>query len=409
MVFLYNISLRFFHLGVRIASLFNPKARQWLKGRKGWRKFLIEKIDSSKPVAWFHCASLGEFEQGRPLIETLAEAYPNYQILVSFFSPSGYEVRKNYSKATAVCYLPLDTKRNAKQFIAIVKPQLVFFIKYEFWYHYLSQLHKQDVPTYLVSGIFRPTQIFFKRYGKWNRKMLFSFNHLFVQNTQSASLLESIGVTNVSVTGDTRFDRVYATAQKAEKHPALEEFCQDSLVLVAGSTWPKDEELLLSLSSLFQKDIKLIIAPHEIESARIDALAKSFSLPSLRLTQLQPNDNLKQARILFIDTIGLLASAYGQGHIAYVGGGFGVGIHNTLEPATFGMPVIFGPNYHKFQEAVELISRGGAFAVGASADLQEVVTTLLVSNNREEAGAKSHEYVNQNIGATKAIMAQLKL
>lgn len=406
MVILYNLTIRAYFLIILIVSGFKKKAKQWVNGRKDWQNSLKEAINTELPTAWFHCASLGEFEQGRPLIEAYKEEHPDHQIVISFFSPSGYEIRKNYQKATYVCYLPLDTKRNAKQFLSIVKPKVAFFIKYEFWYHFLNQLRKSNTPTYLVSAIFRPKQVFFQWYGWWNQKMLHCFRHIFLQNTQSQELLASIGICNSTVAGDTRFDRVYATAKAAEKIAMLDEFCQNSTVIVAGSTWPKDEDLLLEIVSLLQKDVKLIIAPHEINSARIDELISGFGLSCARYTN--PNQgNLSDVRILFIDTIGILSSAYGYGHIAYIGGGFGVGIHNTLEPATFGIPVIFGPNYAKFGEAKELIALNAAFSINNSQQLKEVLNCMLNEKLRHKAGSAAKQYVEQNIGATQTILSNL--
>jgi len=403
MVTLYSLGIRLYYLLILVVSAFNKKAKLWIMGRKKWDEQLRKAIDNSKPTAWFHCASLGEFEQGRPIIEAYAQKYPTHQIVVTFFSPSGYEIRKNYPTATHVCYLPLDTKRNAKRFISIVKPKNVFFIKYEFWFHYLNQLRKENIPTYLVSAIFRPKQIFFRWYGGWNRKMLGCFTHLYLQNSESKALLESIGVTNTTVAGDTRFDRVYATAKAADKIPMLDAFCANSTVIVAGSTWPKDEELLLNNASLFKTDVKLIIAPHEIHSARIEELINGFGIMCARYTTSQ-NHDLSQARVLFIDTIGLLASAYKYGSIAYIGGGFGVGIHNTLEPATFGIPVVFGPNYNKFREAKELIAQKAAFTISSSDELSTTLSFLLDEENRKKAGRIAAQYVEQNIGATQTII-----
>ncbi len=406
MVLLYNLAISAYFLIILIVSAFNKKAKLWVNGRKHWQKRLKEAIDNEQPTAWFHCASLGEFEQGRPLIEDYKAKYPDHQIVVSFFSPSGYEIRKNYQNATCVCYLPLDTKRNAKHFLSIVNPKVAFFIKYEFWFHFLNQLKKNNTPTYLVSAIFRPKQVFFQWYGWWNRKMLYCFEHLFLQNNQSQELLAGIGICNTTVTGDTRFDRVYATSKAAKNIPMLNEFCLNSTVIVAGSTWPRDEELLLEITPLLQQDVKLIIAPHEINSARIDELINRFGLPCARYTNPNQN-NLSNARILFIDTIGILASAYGHGHIAYIGGGFGAGIHNTLEPATFGLPIIFGPNYAKFREAKELINLNAAFSINNPKELKEILNLMLDKNIRHKAGDTAKRYVEQNIGATKAILSNL--
>ncbi len=407
MTLLYFLIVRLYFLIILISSPFYPKALLWLTGRRAWRSSLKQSIDNKKPIAWFHCASLGEFEQGRPLIEEYKRRNPNHAILLTFFSPSGYEVRKGYKGVDYVFYLPLDTKKNAKDFIDIVKPIKVFFIKYEFWFHYLNELSKREIPIYLVSAIFRPNQIFFRWYGGLNRRMVKCFNHIFLQDKDSIPLLESIGITNVTVAGDTRFDRVYSTANASERIPMLEEFCDNSLVLVAGSTWPEDEEIIIELIKETGKQLKFIIAPHEIDSSRIEKFRTRLSEPSIRFTN--PDiESFASARVLILDTIGILASAYRYGSIAYVGGGFGSGIHNTLEPATFGLPILFGPNYHKFKEAKELLRLGSAFSISSSEDLISRITFLANNNElRNNLGKISKEFVYQNIGATTKICKKI--
>ena len=406
---LYVILLRLYYILVFVFSAFNTKANLWIVGRKGWLKKMRLEVDSTIPTAWFHCASLGEFEQGRPIIEGYKQKYPSHKVLITFFSPSGFMVRKNYKGADYVYYLPLDTQRNAKRFLDIVKPVVAVFIKYEFWHNFLKELKRREVPTYLASAIFRKNQIFFRWYGAWNRRMLHCFNHIFLQNAHSQELLKGIGITNTTVAGDTRFDRVYATAKLANKISELDEFCGKSTVIVAGSTWPKDEELLVDFINSNPHNAKVIIAPHEINGQQIEHLQGILKVKSVRFTNYNSSD-FEQAQVLILDTIGQLASAYSYGMIAYVGGGFGVGIHNTLEPATFGIPIIFGPNYHKFQEAKDLIKTEAAFTIGSSEELFSILNSLI--SNKEyvnKAGENSKRYVEQNIGATEKILISIAL
>lgn len=408
MVLFYSIGIRFYYLLILFFSLFNKKAKLWVVGRRDWLNNLKSAISPNYPVAWFHCASLGEFEQGRPLIEAYRESHPGHRILLTFFSPSGYEVRKNYAGADYVFYLPLDTAQNAKRFLGVVKPSIAVFVKYEFWYHHLIQLKRSNVPMYVVSAIFRPNQVFFKWYGTWYRKVLVGFNHIFVQNTASVSLLQSIGISHSTAAGDTRFDRVYETAQKAEKIAVLNEFCNGHRVLVAGSTWPKDEELIVSFMKTAPPDVKLVIAPHEIDRPRIDRLIEQIGLSSERLTHVRES-NLAYARVMVIDTIGVLSSAYSYANIAYIGGGFGTGIHNTLEPATFGVPVLFGPNYHKFREARELVDIGAGISISNAEEFSEQLNKLLSNpNEMKDRGIAAREYIEENIGATDRILGELK-
>ncbi|MFP4557197.1 MAG: 3-deoxy-D-manno-octulosonic acid transferase [Bacteroidales bacterium] len=404
MAFIYSIVIKIFYLLILLFSTFNSKAKQWIEGRKNWHSKLKNSINSEDTIAWFHCASLGEFEQGRTLMEAYSNKNPNHKILITFFSPSGYRVRKDYKGADYVFYLPLDTRRNAKRFITIVKPKTAFFIKYEFWFHFLNELKRQDIPTYLVSAIFRPSQIFFKWYGGWNRRMLSCFTRIFLQDSKSKQLLAGIGYTNTTVAGDTRFDRVFATAKSVNEIPLIKEFCGDSTIIVAGSTWPKDEKLLIQYINTTKSPVKLIIAPHEISSQHVNNICSAIEHQVVRYTNPDENE-LKESKVLVLNTIGMLASAYQYGHIAYVGGGFGAGIHNTLEPATFGIPVIFGPNYKKFKEACELIDTGAGFTIDTMDQLNDTFSILLSSKGiLKEKGDKAREYINQNIGATSRII-----
>lgn len=409
MVFLYNFGIRLYQLLVAIASLFNTKAKLFKYGRKNWAQKLRVSVKIDDQIVWFHCASLGEFEQGRPVIEALKAKYPNIKVLLTFFSPSGYEIRKNYAGADYIYYLPLDTYWNSKKFIDIVNPIATIFVKYEFWYHYLNQLKKRNIPTYVISAIFRADQVFFKSYGDWYRKFLFNFQHLFVQNENSKDMLATIGVNNVTVAGDTRFDRVVANAKAAKVIPLIEEFIGSSKVLVAGSTWPKDEDLIVEYFKTNPYNLKLIIAPHEINNLNIEKLRERFNLKSMRYTM--PDEcSPSEAQILIIDTIGILSSVYRYGSIAYIGGGFGVGIHNTLEAAVFGIPVLFGPNYHRFQEAVELIETGAAQSIANQTQFANSLDHYIGSDIKTQ-GVKeiSASYFLKNEGATNTIIKNISL
>jgi 3-deoxy-D-manno-octulosonic-acid transferase len=404
MAFIYNFIIYSYHLLIRVSVLFKPKARQWVAGRKDVFERLASQVDTSKPVVWFHCASLGEFEQGRPLIEEFAKAFPEYKILLTFFSPSGYEVRKNYTGADYIFYLPIDTRANARKFIKICQPKIVFFIKYEYWFNYLIELKNKRIPVIGVSSIFRPGQRFFKPWGKWQLSMLRSFDHFFVQNVASAQLLEKAGISQFTLSGDTRFDRVAEIAGKAKAFPVIEKFKGDSKVFIAGSTWPADEELLVALIQQEPKKLKFIIAPHEVNPDRIEALMKRLPADSLRFSQLSA-ENASLTRLLVIDNIGILSHLYQYSSLALIGGGFGVGIHNILEAATFGQPVIFGPNYQKFQEARELIQRKGAFSVRSKNEFLQIVQTLLADEKLLQKTSKiCNDYVIEKKGATRKII-----
>ena len=406
---LYTLIILLYRLAISAASLFNAKAKRWIEGRKDIFKKLDAAIEKNKPLAWFHCASLGEFEQGRPVIERFKELHPDHKILVTFFSPSGYEIRKNYQEADHVFYLPIDTRANGERFISIADPSIVFFIKYEFWFNYIDVLHKKNIPFYLVSANFRSTQHFFKWYGGWQRKMLHYYKHIFVQNISSKQLLNSIGVNNVTVSGDTRFDRVAQVAAQAKNIHIAEQFSKDGFVVVAGSTWPEDEALLAK--AIECTTIKLIIAPHEIHEDKIKHLISLFAGDVKACRYSQANiAALAGARVLIIDNIGMLSSLYRCGKVAYIGGGFGKGIHNTLEAAAYGRPVIFGPNYEKFNEAKELVKIGGGFSIDDEEELSRVIVRFVNSTEElEKASKASAEYVQKNKGATEMILNAISL
>lgn len=405
MKLLYNCGVRLMDAGIRCAAPFNSKARLWKDGRRG----LFDKLKTlgSHRVAWFHAASLGEFEQGRPVIEAFRKARPEYKILVTFFSPSGYEIRKNYSGADCICYLPTDTPKNVRRFMQIVHPEIAVFIKYEFWYNYLTAMQKAGTRLYLISAIFRKEQIFFKPYGGLFLRALEAFTHLFVQDENSKQLLHEIGIDAVSIAGDTRFDRVFTIASNAKNLPEIERFAQNMPVFIAGSTWPPDEELLLTLIERYPS-VKFIIAPHEIHASRIEKLRTAIHRPSLRYTELTPESDLAHAEVLFIDTIGLLSSVYRYGTWGYIGGGFGAGIHNTLEAATFGLPLAFGPRYEAFKEAKELIAAGGAKSISTADELIQWFDPLFQSPEAtQRTGDICRQYVIKHKGATQQIIDEI--
>ncbi len=404
---LYTLIIHFYHLLIRISALFVPKAKLWVKGRKNIFQHIRQSVDNHKPLVWFHCASLGEFEQGRPVMEAFRKAFPHYRILLTFFSPSGYEVRKNYEGADYIFYLPVDTKRNARRFVAYTRPQAAIFVKYEFWFNYLNELKKGGIPVLSISAIFRPGQRFFKKSAWWQRKKLRSIDHFFVQNETSKQLLKTIGINHVTVSGDTRFDRVHAVAEEKKAFPLIEKFRDGNRLFLAGSTWPRDEELVFSLIKK-NPDLKFIFAPHEVHTSRISGLINRMPEKPLLFSE-AGEENIHSSRILIIDSIGILLHLYQYAHMAYIGGGFGVGIHNILEAATFGMPVIFGPNYHKFQEARDLISLGAAFSVSSEAALNDIANRLLSDPEfLKHASQTSRSYVEEKRGATEMIIGNLR-
>jgi len=373
------------------------------KGQHQAFALLKEKIEPDTRYVWFHAASLGEFEQGRPVIEQLKREKPETKILLTFFSPSGYEIRKNYAGADIVSYLPLDVPGNAWYFVNLVKPSKAIFIKYEFWPNYLLALQAENIPVVSISAIFRPEQVFFKDYGKWYKKLLLTFQHIFVQDKFSKELLQAHGINNVTVAGDTRFDRVYDLYQQAKQLPLVEEFVKGAeKVIVAGSTWPKDEELLVQYLRL-HPDLKLIMAPHEVHNSHIAEISKLLDGKFVRYSDATA-ENVKSTNCLVVDIIGILSSIYRYANVTYIGGGFGVGIHNTLEAAVYGLPVVFGTNYQKFREARELIAIGGAFSISNYVTLEAQFDLLLKDNN---AGKIAGEYVKSNTGATEMILKVL--
>ena len=401
---IYDLGIRFYYLLILTVSLVNPKARHWIRGRRGLLRTMAEKVDPADRMIWFHCSSLGEFEQGRPVIEQIRREIPGKKILLTFFSPSGYEIRKNYSGADHVFYLPLDTRRNANRFLEIMNIEQAFFIKYEFWYHFLSGLHERKIPAYLVSGIFRKKQVFFQWYGSWFRKILLKFDHLFIQQESSLRLLEGIGIIKASVGGDTRFDRVYDIAQNISPDQRFLLFSGKSPLIIAGSTWPADEEILIRYINESGHDCKWIIVPHEIHEPGMVRLEGQIQGTTQRYTSLE-DDKLSETMVIIIDTIGLLSSLYQYARVAYIGGGFGKGIHNTLEAATFGTPVIFGPRYQKFQEARDLVACQAAFPVSGYAELSSTLDRLLDDPAAlKRSGDAAAAYVKSMLGASSRII-----
>ena len=403
---IYNLIIYLYASAVRLAALFNKKASLMVAGHTEAFNKLKKEIDSSTKYIWFHAASLGEFEQGRPLIEEIRKQYPDYKILQTFFSPSGYEVRKNYKGADIVCYLPFDTPGNAHRFIALAKPCMAFFVKYEFWKNYLVELNRKSIPVYSVSSIFRDNQIFFRWYGASYRNVLKLFTHLFVQNEYSVSLLEKISVRNTTVVGDTRFDRVLEICRQAKDLPIVEQFKGNAVTLVAGSSWAPDEDIFIPYFNAHPK-MKLIIAPHVIDESHIKEIIGKLDRTVVRYTQATP-ETVAQADCLIIDCFGLLSSIYRYGEIAYIGGGFGVSIHNTLEAAVYGMPVIFGPNNKKFQEAQDLLVCKGGFEILGAQDFNQLMDRFLTDNSfLDKAGKKAGNYVRDNSGALEKIMHEI--
>jgi 3-deoxy-D-manno-octulosonic-acid transferase len=403
---IYNLGIFVYRYLVFIASLFNEKIAKMWKGQKQGLEILKERLEPNEKYIWIHAASLGEFEQGRPLIEKLKQTHPEYKILLTFFSPSGYEVRKNYPLADIICYLPMDTPRNAYRFIRKVNPAMAIFIKYEFWANYLYRLRKNNIPTYVVSAIFRKDQLFFRWYGNWYRNLLKRFKTIFVQNKESLDLLKNYGFENVIISGDTRFDRVSEIASQAKQLPYIENFMQGKKIFIAGSSWPKDEDLLLEYFNN-TPDIKLIIAPHEINKEHIFSICSKLERPFVRFSEADEN-TVSNSDCLIIDAIGFLSSIYRYGDIAYIGGGFGAGIHNVLEAAVYGLPIIFGPNYMKFREARQLIEAKGAFSISDYPSLKNKLNKLLSDELYiETAGKNACEYVHKNIGATEIILKEI--
>lgn len=406
--FLYNFFLRCYYLAINLAAFFKPKARLWIDGRKNYFSKLEKSyLDNASPVVWMHCASLGEFEQGRPILEAYKKANPDHRILLTFFSPSGYEIRKNYALADEVFYLPLDTKKNAKQFLKIVQPKLAIFVKYDFWYHFLTQLKSQNIPTILVSAVFHPKQIFFKWYGGLHRAMLRCFQQLFVQDETSKKLLENkLQLDTVRIAGDSRVDRVIQIANKKSKLPIIEAFTNQKKVLVAGSTWPADENVLCDFITKSKSDWKFIIAPHEIGVAHLNSIEQKLKGITVRYSQVDQTD-LATKKVLIIDNIGMLSTLYRYAQIAYVGGGFGKSIHNILEPAAYGIPVVFGPAHQHFKEAVILNKEGGGFAIENKKAFFQCIEFLSQPDSYKKACAVSKQFMLKHKGATAIVLKYL--
>lgn len=402
---LYSFFICLYGLVVRLAALQNPKARLWVNGRKDWEKKMKEKLQPGEQRVWFHCPSLGEFEQARPVIEAFRTKYPEKKIILTFYSPSGYEIRKNYTGADYIFYLPEDTRRNVRIFVNLVCPSEVFFVKYDFWKNYLTEISRLNIPLYLFSAIFRPGQAFFKWYGGWYRRLLHCFSHIFVQDQASAQLLQSVGIHRVSIAGDTRFDRVATIAATVRDIPQAAQFAENATLLVAGSTWPADEQLLVQYLRETSHKLKIILAPHEIEPSHIRAIETLLGdIPYVKFSEWSTG-NTKDARVLLIDNIGMLSSLYRYGKLAYIGGGFGKGIHNILEAATFGLPVIFGPNYQRFKEAVDLVALGGAWPISDYFGVKTTIDNLLNQpQNLHSASTMASGYVKKSTGATSVIL-----
>lgn len=408
MLFLYNLIIQIASFLLKIVAVFSPKIKLFVEGRKSVFEILESKINATDKTIWFHAASLGEYEQGLPVIERIKEKFPSHKIVLTFFSPSGYEVRKNNLVADVTVYLPLDTKKNALQFLSIVRPEMVFFIKYEYWPNYLTELRKLGIPTYLISGIFRKNQLFFKWYGGFYRTALNTFTYFFVQNESSKKLLLELGKTNVAVSGDTRFDRVASILEKDNSLDFIETFKNDTLTIVAGSSWPKDENLLVDYINQTSEKIKFIIAPHNIKEEQIQELKNSISKRVVLFSE-KSNKNLADFDVFIIDTIGILTKIYSYADIAYVGGGFGnPGIHNILEPATFGVPIVIGPNFSHFAEATALVNREGCIPISNKKELMDAFSNLIANDNiRHEKGHICNTFVQMNKGATDIIMKKI--
>ena len=409
----YNISINAYGMALKLASNFNEKAKLWVNGRKNWEDKIASKISVDDKVLWVHCSSLGEFEQGRPVIETLKEKYPTHKIAVSFFSPSGYEIRKNYQGADVIFYLPLDTKANAQKLIEVLHPELLILVKYEYWFNLITALHQHNIPTIVVSSIFRESQNFFKKNGKnWFAKKLNLIDHFFVQNQKSKDLLDAIQITQNTIAGDTRFDRVKQIIHQNNQLEFMDQFKQNSKLIVVGSSWPKDEELFLQLiNEKLNEDWKIVFAPHNLDKNEINSFLSKINQKTIKFSDLEKTteDELINAKVFILNTIGILSKVYSYADITYIGGGFGAGIHNTLEAVTYGKPVVFGPKYKKFQEAVDLIEVGGGFSISNREEFNQLFDRLMKDEKfRIESGKKAGDFVQNSPNATKIIFDYLQ-
>ena len=411
MLFIYNLIVQIANFSLKIIATFSPKIKLFVDGRKPVFNILKSKIEYKDKTIWFHAASLGEYEQGLPLIEKIKEKFPKHKIVITFFSPSGYEVRKNNTVADVTLYLPLDTQKNAQQFLKLLHPEMVFFIKYEYWPNYLNELRKLETPTYLVSGIFRKNQMFFKWYGEFYRKALETFTYFFVQNESSKKLLFQIGKTNVAISGDTRFDRVATILEKDNSLDFIEAFKNDTLTIVVGSSWPKDESLLVDFINQTSEKVKFIIAPHNIKSEQIQELKNSISKKVVLYSEVETGCDLslQDFNVFIIDTIGILTKIYSYADIAYVGGGFGTpGVHNILEPAAFGVPIVIGPNFSHFAEATALVNMEGCVSIANKNELSDAFSNLIRNEDiRQEKGHICSTFVQMNKGATAIILDKI--
>lgn len=405
MQFLYNSGIRLYHFLIWVVSCRNPKAKKWLAGRKNLLERLKSEIIPGEPLLWFHVSSLGEFEQARPVMEGVKKDFPGYKILLTFYSPSGYELRKDYPLAKYVFYLPLDTPRNAAAFLDIVKPDKAFFVKYEFWFNFLTELKKREIPTYIFSALFRPSQFFFRPWGKWFLKALRAYTHIFVQNQDSLEVLHHFGFDNVSVSGDTRLDRVAQIAGSSATLPKLVTFCGGEKIIVAGSTWPEDEALFLRFVNECPHPVKFVIAPHEVNPDSLERISRQLQKPFLFYSAASSDQELQQAQVLIADGYGYLVSIYRYAKIAFIGGGFTTGIHSILEPAVYGMPVVFGPDYHKFHEAIEMIRLGAAHSISNYDELNSLFESYLMDGKKlSNESTFASQYVESNRGATEKIV-----
>ena len=406
---IYNISIQLYLFAIRVAALFNPKANQWLQGRKYLFEELQQSITEEDEIIWFHVASLGEFEQGRPLMEEVKKSFPGHKILLTFFSPSGYEVKKNYEGADYIFYLPLDTPSNARKFVSIVNPKMVVFVKYEFWFNYINELYKNKIPLLMISVIFRPSQHFFQFWGRWLRKQLSKVTWFYVQNKQSVELLKNINIYHADRSGDTRFDRVKALADEQHDIPAIERFKGKSLLMVAGSSWPPDEDILKYILEKSAKPFKLIVAPHVVNDSHVSELQQKFAPWNPILFTDFDSSFSEDSAVLIINTTGILSQVYRYADISYIGGGFGVGIHNLLEPATYGQPVLFGPNFKKFQEAHDLIDIKAGYPISNKEETLKIINLLMGDDAlRTEIGNRAKKYVTNNAGATEIVLNKIK-
>jgi len=403
---LYNIGILIFSALANLISIFNPKALLWVRGQKNWEEKVREWIKPEDHTVWIHCASLGEFEQGRPVMDAIKKKRPELKIVLTFFSPSGYEIRKNYPNADCVTYLPADTPGNASRFINLIRPEYVIFIKYEFWNNYISTLYNKNIPLYLVSAIFRPGQHFFKWYGSFFRGMLRKFARIFVQDQRSVDLLTGIGLDNILLAGDTRFDRVVQITGTARDIPQLEKFRGNEKLFLAGSSWKQDEEIIAQYINKFPGKMKWVFAPHEIDIPNVERLEKLFKVSHVRFSEF--NNSSSDARVMIIDNIGMLSSAYKYAYIAAIGGGFGKGIHNILEPACWGIPVMFGPEHKKFREAVDLINEKGAMTFDSFGEFSNILDKWLTDEQFYLKSAKAASfYISKNTGATDKILQEI--